>query len=141
MMQQAKYIVQIPTVDNHGNQLKDLARAAHESLFRYAPGSKVEGTRIRRGIEGNWRDDPVESFDDLEVYAEDSPEMDSIMKQLGAHVAEVANQWGVMVFKEGDGAPQYWMMNHPNADGSGPADEAAIAQPASPILSALRTVA
>ena len=133
----AKYIIQIPTHDNDGNLLKDIASAAHESLFRYAPNVNIEGTRIRRGIQGNWRDNPAEQFDDLEVYADDAPEMDSTMKELATHVAEIANQWGVMVFKEGDGAPKAWEMNAPGVTGEGPADPAFIAEPATPLRTAL----
>ncbi len=107
----AKYVVQIPTHDNEGNMLVDLAQTAHESLFRHAPGqSNIQASRVRYGIGGHWRGDPQEMFNDLEVYAEDTPETDSTMKQLAVHVAEVANQWGVMVFKEGGGAPKSWMM-------------------------------
>lgn len=125
----AKYTVQIPTHDNEGNKLKDIASITHESLSRHAPQSvRISGSRIRRGIQGNWRDDKPEMFDDLEVYAEDSPEVDSLMKQTGVHVAEITNQWGIMVFKEGKGAPQAWMMTHPTADGKGPADPLAVAE-------------
>lgn len=135
----AKYIVQIPTHDNEGNRLVDLAQVAHESLFRYAPNqNSIQGSRVRYGIGGHWRDDPQEMFNDLEVYAEDTPELDSIVKQLAVHVAEVANQWGVMVFKEGDGAPKAWQMTAPGAPGEGPADPVAIAEYANPVTSALR---
>lgn len=133
----AKYIIQIPTTDNEGNKLKDLAAAAHESLYRYAPVKGIQGTRIRRGIQGNWADDEPETFDDLEVYADDSPEVDSTMKELAVHVAELANQWGVMVFKEGEGAPKAWQMEAPNVTGTGPADEAAIAEYATPVQAAV----
>lgn len=123
----AKYTIQIPTTDNEGNQLADLASAAHESLFRYGPQSnQVQGTKIYRGVAGNWRSDAQEIFDELITYAEDTPEMDSTMKELATHVAEIANQWGVMVFKEGEDAPKMWMMQHPNATGEGPADPSAL---------------
>lgn len=133
----AKYIIQIPTTDNVGNKLKDLAVAAHESLYRYSPVQGIQGSRIRRGIQGQWADDAPEVYDDLEVYADDSPEVDSTMKQLAVHVAELANQWGVMVFKEGEGAPKAWQMESPNADGQGPADPDAIAEYATPVQAAV----
>lgn len=100
MANQAKYVVMIPQRDNLGNDLGDVATAAHHWLT-YGPGPKIEGSFIHRNIDGNWRDHPRETFDHLITYAQDTPEMDSHVKQLAAHVAEHGNQWGVMVAKEG----------------------------------------
>lgn len=112
MANQAKYIIHIPTVDNRGNELVDLATAAHHWLF-YGPGPKIEGSFIEGPVRGNWRDDPQETFTNLVTYAEESPEMDSTMKQLAQHIAEASNQWGMFVVREGKGAPQSWVVNNP----------------------------
>ena len=124
-MAQAKYIIHIPTVDNEGNDLVDLASAAHHWLF-YGPGPKIEGSFIEGPVRGNWRDNPQETFVNLVTYAEESPEMDSTMKQLAVHIAEAANQWGMFVVREGKNGPQSWVVDNPNFQ-PGPAEPWAIA--------------
>lgn len=108
---QAKYTVMIPRRDNLGNDLGDLATAAHHWLWQVAgtEGSYIEGPK-----RGNWRDDPQEEFDHLITYAADTPEIDSHIKQLAVHIAEAANQWGVFVTKESKDGPRSWTMSNPN---------------------------
>jgi hypothetical protein len=102
----------VPQKDNLGNPLGDLATAAHHWLF-YGPGPRVQGSYIHRNLEGNWRDDPQEKFDHLITVAEDTPEMDSHVKQLAHHIGESANQWGVFVMKEGKkGGIQSWVIDN-----------------------------
>lgn len=96
----------IPKVDNLGNELTDIASAAHHYLF-YGP-LKVEGSYIDPDKKGHWRDDQTQPHDQLVTFAEESPEMDSAMKQLAAYVGEVANQWGIFVVKEGKQGIQTW---------------------------------
>lgn len=124
-MQLARYTIEVPTYDRQGNKLKDLASAAHESLLRNAPGSRrIQRAKVNRNVEvigGH-------TFDDLVVYAEETPEMDSIMKQTGVHLSEIANHETITVFKEGKGAPQTWTLGHPQADPSQPAYPIAIAE-------------
>lgn len=110
MAKQALYTVQIPTHDNLGNPLGDLATAGHHWLWQNV---KQSGSRIKRGVHGNWENDPQESFDDLEVIAEDTPEMDSHIKQLAAHMGEAANQWGIFVMKVGGGNVNSWVVPNP----------------------------
>lgn len=117
-MAQAKWTVQIPTHDNLGNHLGDLATAAHHHLWQQT-GHK--GSRIRRGVHGNWEDDPQESFDDLEVFAEDTPHMDSHIKQLAKHLNEAANQWGMFVIKEGGGHVNSFVIDNPKYAEGAPA--------------------
>lgn len=129
MAAQAKYTVMIPQKDNLGNDLGDVASAAHHWLF-YAPkGPKVEASFIHRNIDGNWRDDPQETFDHLVTFAEDHPEMDSHVKQLAAHVGQATNQWGVFVMKEGKNGPQSWVIPNNDYAHGAPAE---LAQQAAP---------
>lgn len=119
MAQQAKYVLMIPHKDNLGNDLGDLATAAHYWLFKMTgnEGSYIEGPK-----RGNWRDDPQETFDHLITYAEDSPEMDSHIKQLAVHIAEAANQWGMFVAKEGGKSGiQSWVIPNPKYQEGQPA--------------------
>lgn len=142
VMALAKYTIQIPTSDNEGNALKDLATAAQESLWRYAPKARIEGARVVRGVEGFWHGEAdAGTFDDLVVFAEDSPEIDSTVKELAVHVCEVANQWGIFVMKEGSSAPITWTMTSPNADGQGPADPVALRDPITENTAIARAVA
>lgn len=108
---QAKYMIMIPKVDNLGNPLTNIASAAHRYLF-YGP-LNVEGSYIDPGKEGNWRDDEPETYDHLITFAEDTPQMDSQIKQLAAEIAEAANQWGVFMTKEGGGNVKSWNIANP----------------------------
>jgi hypothetical protein len=108
---QAKYMIMVPRVDNLGNPLTDIAAAAHRFLF-YGP-LKVEGSYIDPGKRGNWRDDDPEEYDHLITFAEDTPQMDSEMKQLAAEIADAANQWGIFMTKEGGGNIVSWTVPNP----------------------------
>lgn len=110
MANQAKYTLQIPTTDNLGNQLPDLATAGHHWLWQQ---TGVQGSRILPGVKGNWEADPQELFDDLQIFAEDTPKMDSFIKQLAKHLNEAGNQWGMFVMKEGGGHVQSWVIDNP----------------------------
>jgi hypothetical protein len=121
MMAQARYTVMIPQKDNLGNNLGDVASAAHHWL-RYGPAPSHQGSFIHRNIQGNWRDDEPELFDHLVTVAEDHPEMDSHIKQLAAHVGDATNQWGVFVMKEGKSGIQSWVIDNPNYAHGEPAE-------------------
>lgn len=109
MANQAQYTLQIPTHDNLGNPLPDLAAAGHHWLWQQAG---LQGSRITRGITGIW-EGQEEIYDDLEVIAEDTPKIDSFIKQLAKHLCEAANQWGIFVKKHGGGNVQSWVINNP----------------------------
>jgi hypothetical protein len=126
-MAQAKYSVMIPKVDNLGNPLTDLAAAAHHELF-YGP-LKVEGSYVDPDKRGHWRDEEPEPHDILVVVAEDEPMMDGQIKQLAIHIAEVANQWGIFVMKEGKSGVNSWVVNNPMYREGEPAEEVALQQP------------
>lgn len=110
-MAQAKWTLQIPTHDNLGNHLGDLATAAHHHLWTQAGQN---ASRIRRGVQGNWEGDPQENFDDFEVYGEDTPHLDSHIKQLAQHLSVAANQWGMHLMKEGGGNVSSMVINNPH---------------------------
>lgn len=135
-MSQAKYVIHVPTHDNLGNELVDLATAAHHWLFA-GPGPKIEGSFIEGPVRGNWRDDPQETFNNLVTYAEESPEMDSAMKQLAVHVAQASNNWGMFVVREGKDGPQSWVVDNPEYVEGQPAPDWAIANRAAVTSSAL----
>src|SRR4051812_33214011 len=90
----AKYTVFIP------NTNRQVAVAAHHYLS-YGPLATHAAT-VHHG-------DP---FDTLVTYAEDTPEMDSHMKQLGVFVGEIANVAAVNVIKDGK-AVHTWAMHNP----------------------------
>lgn len=128
-MAQAKYTIMVPLKDNLGQQLKDLSTAGHHWLF-LGPGPKVEGTYIEGPKKGNWRDDPQEEFNHLITVAEDTPEMDSTVKQLATHIADVANQWGIFVMKEGKDGIQSWTVpNKKYIEGQGADPDVLAEQP------------
>lgn len=123
MAAKAKFSIHVPTRDNLGNQLRDLATAAHQHLFQNAG---IDGSYIERGKDGNWRDDPQEKLDHLVTFADDTPEIESHMKQTAAHIGDLANQWGVTVTKEGKDGPNLWVIDNPNYAEGAPAQDAAL---------------
>lgn len=110
MAKQAMWVLQIPTHDNLNNHLGDLATAAHHHLWKTIG---QQGTRIVRGVHGNWEGNPQESFDDLQVIGEDRPEMDSHIKQLAKHLNEAGNQWGMFVIKHGPNGIDSYVIDNP----------------------------
>jgi hypothetical protein len=122
---QAKYTIMIPVKDNLGNDLGDIATAAHQWLWQ-ATGN--EGSYIEGPKRGNWRDDPQEEFNHLITVAADTPEMDSHIKQLAMEIARGANQWGVFCMKEGKSGIQSWVIDNPEYQEGQPAEIAGLAQ-------------
>lgn len=110
MARQARYAIHVPTTDNLGQPLRDLAQAAHEHLFR---NGAVEGSYIERGKVGNWRDYAPEIMDHLVTFAEDTPETDSHLKQAAQHIGQLANQEAVSVEKHGKDGPMLWIVDNP----------------------------
>jgi hypothetical protein len=128
MAGKAKYTIMIPTTDNLGQPLVDIATAAHRVMF-YGP-LQIQGSYVDPGKHGNWRDSDPEPHDLLVTIAEDTPEMDSHVKQIALEVGEFANQWGIFVVKEGKDGITDWVVDNPRyQDGQG-AEPTALAQPA-----------
>lgn len=125
-MAQAKYSIMVPKVDNLGNPLVNLAEYAHHHLF-YGP-LKIEGSYVDPNKLGQWRDSDPEPHDILVTVAEDNPEMDSQIKHLAVQIADVANQWGLFIMKEGKNGIQSWTVSNPSYRDGQPAEQLAIAQ-------------
>lgn len=125
MAAEAKYSLLIPKVDNMGNPLtEEIASAAHTYLFYQGLS---EGSTITPNQRGMWRDEDPEPHETLTAIMEDNPKHDSIVKQLAVHIAEVANQWGLFVYKEGKDGVQSWIMNNASFRPDQPADPIALA--------------
>jgi hypothetical protein len=91
----AKYTIFIPS------EAKNVAYAAHHYL---AHGPLATGAAtVHHG----------HPFDTLIVFAEDTPEIDSHIKQLGAFVGEVANTQSIHVTKETGKAVHTWELANP----------------------------
>lgn len=99
----AKYHVTIPTMDELGQPLhRMLPTAAHQWLYESQP----------RLFHETWVEGPhAHSFGPahhLVTVAEDSPETDSYVKQLAAHVGQIANHPVIAVGKHGEGGMESW---------------------------------
>lgn len=123
MGKQARYAIHVPTHDNTGQPLRDLAQAAHEHLFR---AGAIEGSYIERGKVGNWRDYAPEGMDHLVTYAEDTPETDSHIKQTAQYVGELANQEAMAIEKHGKDGPVLWVVDNSNHRPNEPAHPSAL---------------
>lgn len=117
----------IPKKDNLGNNLGDLAHAAHYHLHNNVG---IDGSYVESGKRGFWQNDDPEEFDHLVTYAPDSPEMDGHWKQLAHHIAQAANQWGIFAVKEGANGPQSWVINNAHYQEGQPAPVASLLPPA-----------
>jgi hypothetical protein len=91
----AKYSVFIPS------EARQVAVAAHHYLS-YGPLATSAAT-VQHG----------HPFDILIVFAEDTPEIDSHIKQLGVFVGEVANAQSIHVTKETGKAVHTWELANP----------------------------
>jgi hypothetical protein len=120
-MAQAKYTIKIPATDRWGAPLKDLSPVAHSWL-----------TRLNREIqhshsEGPHPDRDGTTYRHLVVLGTDMPEVDSHIKQLGAHIGELTNHPHTFVMKEGKGGPQSWTVMNPKHDPTAGAHPDALA--------------
>lgn len=97
-MAEAKYSIMVPKQDNAGNPI-NVTDAAYHYLVYQAP-IQVHGAHVDPNKWGHWNG-RREEYDLINCYAEDTPESDSYIKQLGAYVGEVANQEVVFVTKTG----------------------------------------
>lgn len=129
-MAQAQYRVHIPVTDDLRQPLsRHLPIAAHQWLHSAQPrlfeGSWVEGphTHVHR------RGEPQEAHH-LVTVAEDSPETDSYIKQLAAHVGEVANHPGISAMKTGPKGTEHWIVPNRNYMEGWGADPTVLEQPA-----------
>lgn len=116
----------IPLVDNVGNDLAPIADYAHQVLVN---AGMVDGSWVDPGQRGLWLDQPAEPHETLNTIQEDSPDMDSFIKQTAKQIAELANQWGIFVHKQGKQGIQSWTIDNPSYREGEPADAVALANP------------
>lgn len=132
-MAHAQYRIALPTHDNLGNELHpDLPRMAHDWLHKQNPKT-FEGSWVEGPHTGNWATDKPEGFHHLMVIAHDRPETDGIVKQLGAHIGQLANQWGTFIVKHGVKGPEPWIIDNPEYQEGQPASNAALPAPVAPV--------
>lgn len=101
----AQYRVQIPATDLTGFPLHpQLPAGAHKWLAEKQP----------RALQQAWVEGPHQHAygpgHHLVVIAEESPEMDSHVKQLAAHVGELANHPTVLASKQGKNGLESWVI-------------------------------
>lgn len=99
-MASAKYTVHIPGTDELGQPLKASGAAHHYLTYGKLPFSAV-------GVQYG------HPFDQVTAWGEETPEIDSHMKQLGAYAGEIANHPSVTVTREGK-TPAYWEIHNPH---------------------------
>lgn len=107
-MAQAKYTIHVPQLSMSGERLPDLAQAAHHYLtLGHAP---LMGAMIDRDKHIAW-DHHTGPHDLVVAYGEDTPEVDSHAKQIGAYIGEVSQHPTTYVSKDAKGGHQTWPVN------------------------------
>lgn len=121
--QNARYVVHLPAHDTLGNLLADLGPVSHEWLRKSIP-NLIHSIHTEGPYAGH--STPTEINRHLHVLAYDTPEVDSHVKQLAAHVGQLTNHPTVFVSKDGQTGMQAWTI--PNkAHNGGPAAPEAMA--------------
>ena len=116
----AEYRIQIPTSDELGRPLhRHLPMAAHQWLHDSHP----------RLFEQTWIEGPHQNaagaHHHLHTIADESPESDSYVKQLAAHLGEAAGVPSVAASKHGKNGLESWMIaNRKYVPGQGAQPEA-----------------
>jgi hypothetical protein len=111
----ARYVIQLPVMDKHHNQIRDLSQECWQFLegkiARLIHSMHTEGPH--QGHKGAHRH--------LHILALDTPETDSTIKQLAVFVGQLVNHRTVLVSKEGSQGADVWHVankwyNHGPAD-------------------------
>lgn len=110
-MAAAKYTVNVPAADELGNRLK-IHRGVHQHLLNLGHDMPA----IHEGY-------PIHQ---VSTWAEESPEMDSTMKQIGSYVGEIANAPHIFVTREGKNTAR-WPIRNPHYFEGEPAEQSAFA--------------
>jgi hypothetical protein len=110
-MAAAKYSIHVPAYDEHGNPLR-----VHQAVHQHLLNLGHEAPTIQEG----------RPYHHVVSWAEESPEMDSQMKQIGAYTGETCNVPVVHVTKEGKNTARWPMRNLSYAPGW-PAEQSAFA--------------
>lgn len=121
-MSYAKYTVAVPKVDALGNPLKDIAGVAHHYLATQRPFG-FDHAYIDDGMRGQFPHDLVV------VHAEETPEADSHLKQLGSFVGEMANHPTVHVTRNGHSGLATWNIANGSFRPGEPAEATALQMP------------
>jgi len=115
----------VPREDNLGNRLIDMAYYINQSVINR---DIANGSYVSPGKHGYWRNDTeFQEHDLFNIWAEDTPENDSHVKQLAAEVGELTNQWGIFVTKMA-GQGKTWTVANPNYRDGEPADPLVLAE-------------
>ena len=129
-MAQAKYTLFIPTSDDQGSPLRQLAEHAHRHLMEVLPRAVIHIEPARQMSHGR----QPESHEAIVIHAEDTPITDTRIKQVGAQIAEVANRWGIVGVKEGKQGVRTWEISNPHHQPGHPAEHLALEpQTAAPV--------
>lgn len=110
-MAAAKYTIHVPAADELGNPLK-----AHRAVHQHLLNVGHETPSIQEGY-------PIHQ---VSTWAEESPEMDSSIKQIGTYAGEVTNAPHIYVTKEGQNTAR-WPMRNPHYMEGMPAEQSAFA--------------
>lgn len=110
-MPAAKYTIHVPAADEMGNPLR-----VHDAVHQHLLNLGHETPTVH----------PGSPFHHVSTWAEESPEMDSMMKQIGTQAADVCNVPILHVTKEGANTARWPMKNHMYAPGF-PADQSSFA--------------
>lgn len=105
MANQALYRIPIPTTDELGQPLHErLPHASHRWLRSTHPNLFHEG----------WVEGPHEGLNGpahhVVTIADDTPETDSYVKQLAAHVGDIANHQAATAVKTGPNGAESWII-------------------------------
>jgi hypothetical protein len=125
-MADAQYSILVPLVDNQGNELQHIADYAHQYLVNQG---MVDGSWVDPPVRALWKGQDPEPHEALHTIQEDTPEMDSFIKHAAKQIGEIANQWGIFVYKTGKSGVQKWIIDNPHYREGEPADPVALAQP------------
>jgi hypothetical protein len=125
---QAKYTLYLPTHDEQGNVLKNLSEHVLHYLRTTLPRSviHIEPPRpVTQGGEPSFHRAVV-------IMADDHPISDSHIKQVGQHVAEVANVATIIGVKEGKQGVKTWELSNPHHVPGAPSEALAQSSPRVP---------
>src|SRR4051812_13202575 len=116
MPAQARYEVLIPASNGlQGLGQEDVAGAALKHVGDTLRPSYVTIDRSREV----YSETGAQYFDVVEIVADESPQVDSTLKQLGVYVADVTGHSPILVSKQGKGGIQIWHMQY-KGNGTGP---------------------
>ena len=124
-MPQARYTLFVPTSDDQGSPLRQLAEHVHRHLRDVLPRAVIHLEPARQMSHGRM----PEQHEGVVILADDNPITDSRIKQIAAQTAEVANRWGVVVVKEGKQGVRTWEITNQNHQPGHPAEHLALEPP------------